>query len=382
MRHKLASFAIITAAAILLSCSDSTDPGPPVLLVVTVTSGEHVDFNGYRVLIDGAFLAFIGAHDSVTFEELSGDHEVELAELAVNCDVTGENPRDATLEGGTTRIQFDVNCESLITDPLAFGRMGASAPDVWTWDPSDDQPTQLTTHAESDNKAAWSPDGTKIAFASMRDGDLEIYVINADGTGLTNLTNAPTASDDSPTWSPDGTQIAFASVRGGVAREIYVMDSDGGNQVRLTNNPGSLDDRPSWSPDGATIAFETLRDGDLEIYLIDADGTDPRNVSNNPGWPDSDPDWSPDGTKLVFVSERDGNAEIYVMDADGSSQTNVTNSPTTSDVEPSFSPSGTRVAYGTNLVGGFEVFVIAIDGSGINNLTRSAAADGNPAWRR
>jgi TolB protein len=371
MRGKHLSLFLVAIVAGMLGCSDSTDPGPPVLLIVTASGGDHLDFNGYRVLVGGAFLAFIGVNDSVTIENLVGTHEVELAELSVNCDVDGSNPRDATLEGGTTRVQFDVDCESLITDPLAFGRMGAMAPDVWIWDPNDAQPIQLTTHPESDDKATWSPDGSKIAFASMRDGDLEIYVINADGTGVTNLTNAPTASDDSPAWSPDGTKIAFASVRAGAAREIYVMDADGGNQVRLTNNPGSLDDRPSWSPDGATIAFESLRDGDMEVYLIDSDGTDARNVSDNPGWPDSDPDWSPDGTKIVFVSERDGNAEIYVMDADGSNQTNVTNSATSSDVEPSYSPLGTRVAYGTNFAGGFEVFVIAIDGTGMNNLMRS-----------
>jgi len=382
MRKRLPPVIIAATAGLILNCSDATDTGLPELIVVTSTSGEHADFNGYQLLIDGTPQQVIAASGTVSFENLSGYHEVELDELAVNCRVDGENPRGVTLQDGTNRLQFDVVCASLITHPLVFGRMGAMAPDVWTWDPGEVQPTQLTTHVEYADKAAWSPDGSKIAFVSMRDGSLGIYVININGTGMTKLTSAPEAVDDWPTWSPDGTKIAFSSVRGGAAQEIYVMDADGTNQTRLTNNPLTLDDRPSWSPDGTTIAFESLRDDNLEIYLIDADGTDPRNVSNYPGWPDADPDWSPDGTKIVFVSERDGNAEIYLMDSDGSNQTNVTNSPTSSDVEPAFSPLGTRIAFGTNYAGGFEVFVIAVDGTGLNNITRSAEADGIPAWQR
>jgi Tol biopolymer transport system component len=88
-------------------------------------------------------------------------------------------------------------------------------------------------------------DGTKIAFQSDRDGNFEIYVMDADGSDPVNLTNNP-AYDAQPAWSPDGTRIAFHSYRDG-NYEIYVMGADGSNPVRLTDNPEG-DGYPAWSP--------------------------------------------------------------------------------------------------------------------------------------
>ena len=117
-------------------------------------------------------------------------------------------------------------------------------------------------------------------------------------------------------------QIAFSSNREGNS-EIYVMDADGGNQRKLTNNP-LRDWYPSWSPDGEHIAFASGRDGNFEIYVMDADGGNQRRLTNNPLW-DREPSWSPDGKRIAFVSDREENDEIYVMDADGGNQRRLTN---------------------------------------------------------
>jgi len=118
----------------------------------------------------------------------------------------------------------------------------------------------------------------RIVFVSDRDGNWEIYVMNADGSGRTNLTNNPAADYDS-TWSPDGTKIAFISDRDG-NWEIYVMNADGSGQTRLTNNPAN-DHGPTWSPDGAMIAFVSDRDGNKEIYIMNADGSGQMRLTNN-----------------------------------------------------------------------------------------------------
>jgi Tol biopolymer transport system component len=199
----------------------------------------------------------------------------------------------------------------------------------------------------------WSPDGTKIAFESCRGGNGDIYVMNADGSNQTNLTNNPTW-DASPSWSPDGTKIAFSSGRDGNS-EIYVMNRDGSQQTNLTNNPTS-DGGPAWSPDGTKIAFESNRNGNSEIYMMNADGSNPINLTNNSAI-DGSPSWSPDGTKIAYSSDRDGDSEIYVMNRDGSQQTNLTNKHSWSfsnspdkqypawDSSPSWSPDSTKITF-------------------------------------
>jgi hypothetical protein len=129
---------------------------------------------------------------------------------------------------------------------------------------------QATATAQAQATAtAWAQAG-RIAFISKRDGNWEIYVMNADGSGQTNLTNNP-AHDWGPSWSPDGRRIAFYSDRDG-NWEIYVMNADGSGQTNLTNNPAD-DWGPSWSPDGRRIAFFSDRDGNREIYVMNADGS-------------------------------------------------------------------------------------------------------------
>ena len=175
----------------------------------------------------------------------------------------------------------------------------------------------------------------QIAFESNRDGDFEIYVMDADGGNPRRLTNNP-AKDYAPSWSPDGTHIAFESYRDndkGHNIEIYVMDADGSNLQRLTNNL-TEDKDPAWSPDGERIVFRARRDGHVEnkfgityeIYVMDADGGNQQKLTNNRGW-DWDPVWSPDSERIAFTSDRDGNSEIYVMDADGGNLQNLTNQP-------------------------------------------------------
>jgi uncharacterized delta-60 repeat protein len=174
-----------------------------------------------------------------------------------------------------------------------------------------------------DSDPSWSPDDTRIAYTSRNEGYDQIYVMDANGSNLGNLTNNP-EGDLHPAWSPDGARIAFTSERDGDP-EIYLMDATSLNQTRLTNNPAE-DFHPAWSPDGTRLAFTSDRDGNYEIYVMNADGSNPINLTNNPGY-DSDPAWSPDGTKIAFTSDRDGNLEIYVMDANGSNPTNLTNYP-------------------------------------------------------
>jgi hypothetical protein len=193
----------------------------------------------------------------------------------------------------------------------------------------------------------WSPDDTKIVFDAIAKGSQDggdIYIVNIDGTGLTRLTTDP-ANDTTPAWSPDGQKIAFASLRNPVPNEvnyeIYVMNADGSNQTRITNNT-KFDLGPAWSPDSTRIAFTSRRDDNFEVYVMNADGSNQARLTNNPEQ-DSDPKWSPDGTKIVFMSSHTGGGrfgEIYTMNPDGTDQVNLTNA-TSFDMDPSWQPATT-----------------------------------------
>jgi TolB protein len=237
-------------------------------------------------------------------------------------------------------------------------------------------PTQLTTDPAGDVMPNWSPDGSKIVFYSRRDGNDEIYVMNADGTNQTRLTTDP-AVDIDPTWSPDGTKIAFTSWRDG-NYEIYVMNADGTNQTRLTTDPAG-ERLPAWSPDGTKIAFISNRAGNnIDIYVMNADGTNQTRLTTDPAW-DVSPTWSPDGTKIAFTSWRDGNGEIYVMNADGTNQTRLTTDPAW-DVSPAWSPDGSKIVFHSNRDGNDEIYVMNADGTGQTRLTNNPANDALPAW--
>ena len=249
---------------------------------------------------------------------------------------------------------------------------------------------RLTDNNAADVNPAWSPDGTQIAFASDRDGNFEIYVMDADGSNQTRLTNND-AWDVIPAWSPDGTQIAFTSNRDGNDNyDIYVMDADGGNPTRLTNSE-YWDWRPAWSPDGTQIAFASARDSpdpemeiNAEVYVMDADGGNQTRLTNSDR-SDADPAWSPDGTQIAFTTERDTDtipiAEVYVMDADGGNQTRLTNNDATDGV-PAWSPDGTRIAFTSNRDGkdNLEIYVMDADGGNQTRLTNNDAWDAIPAW--
>jgi Tol biopolymer transport system component len=260
---------------------------------------------------------------------------------------------------------------------IAYNKMGDYNKDIHTIDPITKDEDQLTTDPADDYDAAVSPDGTKIAFASERSGCVDIYVMNADGSGQTQLTETGFAIDWSPAWSPDGTKIAFTSYRDGNA-EIYVMKADGSNETRLTDNPAT-DHQPAWSPDGTEIAFSSDRDGDEEIYTLSVlkPAVIQQLTSNSAR--DTAPNWSPDGTMIAFHSDQDAPANhIYTMNANGSSQLLLT-----LGLFPAWSPDGTKLTFARDqgeLGWNPDIYTINVDGSNEDKLTSAVDLENNPDW--
>ena len=235
---------------------------------------------------------------------------------------------------------------------------------------------KVTDAQDFGGEPAWSPDGAKLAFTRItRDPELwldldpDIYVMNADGSGVTRLTFD--AQSRSPAWSPDGNRIAFT--RGGVAvaDEIYVMNADGSGVARLTSNPFN-DNSPTWSPDGSKIAFASQRNGlDYQIYTMNADGTGVTRLTFGPGREVS-PAWSPDGSKIAF-SRLGG--RLFVVNPDGSGLRQL------ADVEGvgfpvSWSPDGRMIAFAFD----GQIHAVALRGVQLTRITSGGGTDGQPAW--
>jgi Tol biopolymer transport system component len=203
-----------------------------------------------------------------------------------------------------------------------------------------DPPKLPSTH---DAQPSWSPDGKRIAFTRFVPsagffGLFEIFVMNVDGINATRLTfddpYAGSFGSTEPAWSPDGRKIAFSRTVSSpnviTDEEVFVMNADGSGVVQLTHHDTSFvqptESFPTWSPDGGRIAFSSFREGGYDVYTMRPDATDEKKVSG-PG-NDLYPAWSPDGSKIAVANQRSEypGYEILVYDADGSGETKVTNS--------------------------------------------------------
>lgn len=268
-----------------------------------------------------------------------------------------------------------------------------------------------------------------LVFETNRDGNREIYAMNADGSNLINLTNSP-ADDMQPMWSPDGTRIAFVSNRAGL-QEIYVMNEDGSDVRKVSASTALSVNLPHWSPDGTQLVYAEVGGGAPFVWRVNADGSNPQQLFDNPGdgwveksWHagglwlacarsagvvgsaedvflmelagtvvanltaltgnDERPAWSPDGTALAWTSDRNGNFEVYVADFDGSAlmtPVNVSNDPATQDDGPEWSPDGQQVVFHKLAGGNGDIYRVNRDGSNPVRLTTDPADDRWPSWR-
>ncbi|MBN1287475.1 MAG: serine/threonine-protein kinase [Anaerolineae bacterium] len=243
---------------------------------------------------------------------------------------------------------------------------------------------RLTDDGLISRGAAWSPDGSRVAYFACESpgGPCDIYVTSAASDNIpVNLTGAKDAANMWPAWSPDGAQIAFASDRDGDF-EIYVMDAGGGDIRQITRNEAD-DNQPAWSPNGKTIAYASDAGGDLGIYAISAKGGRSRQIVDSPGHDEAFPAWSPDGSRLAFQSDlgADFGAEIWVIDLDGGLLTRLTRD-LARDERPAWSPDGVHIAFASARAGApADIYVMrAADGEIESQITDTGFDDGAPAW--
>ena len=289
-----------------------------------------------------AAAAFPGNNGKIVFVGLLGDADGE-AIYVMKPDGSGQRE---LIETG----QFDAPAWSPDGTKIAFDK---DSQDVYVMNSNGSCPTNITTfdtYGGYRPRPAWSPDGLRILFSHepegegviVDDGDgptwhqppAELYVVNLDGTGLERITHTPKDGEENAAWSPDGTKIAYRnfigyldSPTGRALNQIYVMNADGTGRRSLTPESMVTDD-PQWSPDGSKIAFEN--DFHRSIWVMDSNGSGLKKLTPENVGEEYDPAWSPDGKKIVFHGEDPGGLDdkgIFTMNADGSGRTNVPRGP-------------------------------------------------------
>jgi len=259
----------------------------------------------------------------------------------------------------------------------------------------------------------------QIAFIGRVGDSSDVFLVNADGTGLTNLTDAPSnytaltwsstgsriavtrwgsdlvvlrASNGArwelpipldwgsiPSWAPDGSRLAFES-----GDDIYVIGADGAGLTQLTDGLRQ-DYGPEWAPDGLRIVFTGYSSWRGDVLVINADGTGLTNLTNSSDY-ESAPAWSPDGSRIAFVRQSADSRGVHVMNADGTGVLSLMGEAAWGQYStPIWSPDGRRVAFlfdppRDHPDDPLELYVANADGSGLVNVSNDGAREDCPAW--
>jgi TolB protein len=255
--------------------------------------------------------------------------------------------------------------------------------EIYTMNEDGSGVVRLTDNSVGDFRPAWSPDGTQIAFSrgNADNSGISIWLMNADGSNQHQLN---TAHGGCPAWSPDGTRIAFWS--GPAYGEVMVMNADGSGLVNITNTV-LYEGCPTWSADGSRIIFPAqLQEPNyhVDLYSVNPDGTDRRLLLGGPGT-EAYPDVSPDGSHILYTMNsgagpgnggRDG---MFVANADGTSALRVSNIGG-SEGFGTWSPDGSRIAFAA-YTSDWDIFIMNADGTGLVQLTDNHKIwDAQPSW--
>lgn len=238
--------------------------------------------------------------------------------------------------------------------------------------------TRLTNNSYVDYYPDIAPDSSLVVYVSEQNGDADLWGAKLDGSSTWRMTFTEW-QDSQPDVSPDSSQLVFMSTRDTQTaghRQIYKCNLPNCSGTTRLTYTTSDDITPSWSSDGTRIAFTSDRDGNDEIYTMNTSGGDVRRLTYN-GAKDVYHDWY--GGRILFQSNRSGNWDLYLMDDDGTNVVQLTDNAAI-DVDPSFSPDGTHLVFVSSRDGNGELYTMDTAGGDLQRLTNNSALDSHPSW--
>jgi hypothetical protein len=269
--------------------------------------------------------------------------------------------------------------ETVSIGKIVFSSQRDGNSEIYVMNADGSNQTRLTNDAASDQTPVFNAEGSKIAFTSDRDGEDDVYVMNADGSNVQRLTSA-SGADVAPAFSPDGGKIVFASTRGDKSA-IYVMNADGSNQQAVTNGT-QASSHPAFHPNGNQVIY---REAEKGLFVINLDGTGRTQLSTQGNTSCNYPVYSPDGQKIVYYAFVFGDTRpydhVFTMNADGSGHANLTADKNGGQM-PSWSPDGSRIAFTSFQHRTYgDIYTMNVDGGGPVRLTQGTNGDGlDPSW--
>jgi Tol biopolymer transport system component len=331
---------------------------------ITVNSfGVNLDPDGYLIDVRGLEQHTVPASGAVVLRILAGPARLTLGGVAANCHVAGDTFRMVTVARGLAASErFVVTCGSG-KQHLAFASLRNGNVDIFVQQEGTTDVTRITTSDWVDSDPVWSPSGNRIAYATLSPDSATSYIRVVSSTGDSLATIGSLNSHAGyPAWSPSLDKLAFVSNVSGNS-ELYVVNADGSGLQRLTNTPGT-ELRPAWSPDGTQLVYDLSVDDPLvsrDLFIINADGTGARQLVTG-GNDNIHASWSPEGERIAFSSRRNGSGDIYITTLNGSSLLRVTGHGN-EDGDPVWAADG-------------KALIFTSQRSGIRSLYRYVIADG------
>jgi Tol biopolymer transport system component len=263
-----------------------------------------------------------------------------------------------------------ISCLCLVLSMLAFTTVAHE---------SSQEPERISVEQINQtivDHAHWSPDQEYFAVSSNFSGHWQIYKLHRKTGAMTRLIHTNTNADF-PVFSPDGQQIVFG-IEEGETSNIWLVNADGSKLRQLTNSQGKQNIHPFWSADGKRLLFNSNRknkDG-FALYSMNADGSD-QTILSDPNELRTFASWSPDGKKILFVKWWNDweNRDVYVMNSDGSNEINLSKNVDAKDGWPTWFPDGKNVVFASDRDGHYQIYSADVEGNGVKKLIDSPHSD-------